>query len=362
MRWFMKNILFISDMSTHYPKSMIDAFEYYGFRVNMPKYEKFQEANRLIKFFYKRRHQKKYIEKFRSYNIHKLEESNPDFVFIVNDYFMDEIFFELCEKKNIPVYGYCQDALKYCNKAMEGNDVFRHLKHYTAYYSYEPTDVQYKVKGGNSVKYMPLGFDERFFHVQKATAYDMDIFFAGSLDRLRKEILNGVARYAKQTGLNMVVKTGIQLFNCESPLLFFKLFMRRLRFRLSYPYLYEVIDNKFSQIEELAQLYARSRFCINIHYGVNPEEHTGPNPRTFETMAAGTCLITDEDHLYGTDFKDGRDIVTFSDVNELISKLDYYIHDDDARMRIAMAGKAKVWSSYTERTLINRFLKQERLI
>ena len=38
----MKNVLFISDMSTHYPNSIIDAFEYYGFRVHMPKYEKFQ--------------------------------------------------------------------------------------------------------------------------------------------------------------------------------------------------------------------------------------------------------------------------------------------------------------------------------
>lgn len=357
----MKNILFISDMSTHYPKSIIDAFEYHGFRVHMPKFEKFQEANRLIKFFYKKRHQKKYIEKFRGYNIQKLEESKPDFVFVVNDYFMDENFFELCEKKNIPVYGYCQDALKYCDKAMEGNDVFSHLKYYTAYYSYEPTDVQYKVKDGNSVKYMALGFDERFFHTHEDTAYDLDIFFAGSLDKLRKEYLNEVAKYAKQNGLRMVVKTGIQLFHCESPLLFFKLFVRRLRFRLSYPFLYEVIDNKFSQIEELVNLYAKSRFCINIHYGVNPEEHTGPNPRTFETMASGTCLITDADHLFGTEFVDGKDIVAFTDVNELISKLDYYGHNEHEREKIALAGKEKVWDKYTERKLIDVFLKQENL-
>lgn len=46
----MKKILFIGDISFHYQKSIIDALEWNGFEVFTPKFEKYHEANRLVKF------------------------------------------------------------------------------------------------------------------------------------------------------------------------------------------------------------------------------------------------------------------------------------------------------------------------
>ena len=358
----MKKILFIGDTSFHYQKSIIDALEWNGFEVFTPRFEKYHEANRLIKFFYKNIHKRNFIYRLNGYNLEKLNEVNPDLVFIVNDYFMDEEFLIACEKRGIPVYGYCMDALSFCNKAMEGNNVFGHLKYYTAYYSYEPTDVRYVIKNGKHVKYLPIGFDERYFSSDNLIdKFDYDIFFAGSLDNRRRELLNEIAKYAEENQLKMIVKTGIQLKKFESILLIPKLLIRQSKFKAKYPYLFRCIDNNTLGIEKISKVYALSRFCINIHSGANPEEHTGPNPRTFETMAAGSCLVTDVDHLLGTGFVDGKELIAYSGVEDLIKKLDYYNSNEQERKKLALVGRNACWERFTQRKLIRSLLEEEGL-
>ena len=358
----MKKVLFIGSISSHYQQSIIDALKWSGFEVFTPVFEEYREVNRLIKFFYKNIHKRKFIHRLNGYNIDKLNEVNLDLVFIVNDYFMDEDFFIVCEKRGIPVYGYCMDALSFCNKAMEGNDVFGHLKYYTAYYSYEPSDVRYVVKNGKNVKYLPIGFDERYFSNDKPIdKCEYDIFFAGSLDNRRRELLNEIAKYAEANKLKMIVKTGIQLKKFESVLLIPKLLIRQSKFKAKYPYLFRCIDNNTLGIGKISKVYALSRFCINIHSGANPEEHTGPNPRTFETMAAGSCLVTDVDHLLGTGFVDGKELIAYSDVEDLIKKLDYYNNNEKERQKLALVGRNACWEKFTQRKLIRSLLVEEGL-
>ena len=173
--------------------------------------------------------------------------------------------------------------------------------------------------------------------------------------------MNEIAKYAEENQLKMIVKTGIQLKKFESILLIPKLLIRQSKFTAKYPYLFRCIDNNTLGIEKLSKVYALSRFCINIHSGANPEEHTGPNPRTFETMAAGSCLVTDADHLLGTGFEDGKELIAYSGSEDLIKKIDYYNNNELERQKLALAGRKVCWERFTQRKLIRNLLVEEEL-
>lgn len=359
----MKRCLCIGGFQYHYQKSYIGALERNGVKVYTPELLNYKETNRFIKFFYKDLHKRRFIEKQNGLYLEKLNEVNPDFVFIINDYFISQEFLEQCIEKNIPIYGCSIDAISFCNDAMEGNNIFDHLKYYDAFYSYEPTDVRYTLKKGKNVEYLPLGFDKQYFPEDiKNNVYKTDIFFCGSLDRKRIEILNLVAEFASQNGYKMVVNTSIQLKRFDSILLVPKILLRRIKFKIKYKYLYECIDNNYIGVNKLVEMYSGSKVCINIHASNNPEEHTGPNPRTFETLAAGSLLFQEKGFICRGELVQGREFVEYRDVYDLIEKLGYYLSNDDERVLITREGHNKVWKNFTQDCLVNRILKNEKLL
>lgn len=356
-----KKILFIGSNALHYQKSIMKGFANNGFDISCPQIMEYEECNRFIKFAYKNIHKKNFIKKQNEYYFKALVECNPDYVFIVNDYFMSTKFLEECSNRGIKIFGYSLDAIDFCNQAMEGNDIYGHLRYYDAFYSYEPTDVRFTVKNGKNVKYLPLGFDASFFsnEFHNKTKYEYDIFFAGSLDSKRIEILNKVAKLAYERNYKMVVHTGIQLKKYESILLIPKIFFRQRKFKKHYPYLYNVIDNNTVPIEKISKLYSDSRICLNIRTGNCPEQHTGPNPRTFETMAAGSLVFVDSGHLDTVTIKSDKDLVEFENDKDLLEKIEYYLSREKERIALAKQGFRSVWEKYTQDCLIKLLIEKE---
>lgn len=334
-----------------------------GFDVYNPVYLKYREVSRIIKFAYKNIHKRNFIKKQNELYLKKLNEVNPDYVFIVNDYFMSDEFLESCISKGVKILGYSLDAIDFCNEAMEGNNIYEHLKYYDAFYSYEPTDVRFKVKNGNHVKYLPLGFDASFFQKEfhNKSEYKYDIFFAGSLDKKRIEILNKVAQLAYENSYRMVVHTGIQLKRYVSILLIPKIFFRQRKFKKYYPYLYDVINNHTVPIEKISKLYSDSKICINIHAGNCPEQHTGPNPRTFETMAAGSLVFIDAGHLSQISVRVNEDLIEFDNDKDLLEKIKYYLSHENERIFIAKHGFKSVWENYNQDKLVKTIIANEEL-
>jgi glycosyltransferase involved in cell wall biosynthesis len=107
-----------------------------------------------------------------------------------------------------------------------------------------------------------------------------------------------------------------------------------------------------SFLRAMARTFAESRVVFNNAV------RDDLNMRVFETMAAGSMLLTDAAPGSGLDemFDDGRHLVLYDD-DTLEEKVAYYLAHDDEREAIARAGQAEVlrWHTYDHRaaTLID---------
>lgn len=92
---------------------------------------------------------------------------------------------------------------------------------------------------------------------------------------------------------------------------------------------------------QMAEYYARAKIVVNMC--VNQDV----NMRVFEAMAAGALLITDP--AIGLDdlFEEGTDLLVYRGVEEAIALIRAHLDDNEARERIAAAGREKVWREHT---------------
>ena len=107
--------------------------------------------------------------------------------------------------------------------------------------------------------------------------------------------------------------------------------------------------------EKAAELYARSKICLNIHLPA----HKGVNPRTFEIMATGSFQLIDKREDYAGLVPE-QDMAVFRSTEELIEKISYYLAHEDERERIAAHGHAAVLGRYSMEASLNRILNDCR--
>ena len=94
--------------------------------------------------------------------------------------------------------------------------------------------------------------------------------------------------------------------------------------------------------KEVAEKYSRSKICVNIHNS-NIDSF---NPRTYEILAVGSFLLTDERQEYD-DLTPGEDFACYSSVADILEKIEYYLNRDDEREKIANSGKTKIINKRT---------------
>lgn len=116
-----------------------------------------------------------------------------------------------------------------------------------------------------------------------------------------------------------------------------------------------IIDslNKFGIKKDIFVIGKDMVDCINsykIHLNCNISNDI--NYRTFETTGCGTFLLTNYTPGLEKLFDIGKEIVTYSSIQDLSEKVSYYLNNDDERNRIAKAGyeKSKANHTYYERS------------
>lgn len=93
--------------------------------------------------------------------------------------------------------------------------------------------------------------------------------------------------------------------------------------------------------DQVAQIYNRSKIVLNENL------FPGLNLRTFEIMACGTCLVTEESDARWKDlFDDWKHLVAFRSDN-LIENLKILLGDDQKREAIAQTGRQLVLEKHT---------------
>lgn len=100
--------------------------------------------------------------------------------------------------------------------------------------------------------------------------------------------------------------------------------------------------------------------CAKIGMGLLgkhiPETST---TRTFEIPATGTFLLAERTELHQRLFEEGKEAEFFSSDDEMIDKVKFYLAYDEARRRIAAAGRIRCErSGYSSTNLLSQILKE----
>lgn len=99
-----------------------------------------------------------------------------------------------------------------------------------------------------------------------------------------------------------------------------------------------------SSLTESSKVYYAGR--INLNITLRSIENGIPL-RVFEIMSAGGFVLSNWQEGIAELFEEGKEIVTFKTPEEMIEKIDYYLTNDEERIRIAIGGYQKVKNYYT---------------
>ena len=348
----MKKVLYIGSPSIllytfSFRKAIVEA----GYEVIDPEYLNAPEPGPITRRFREKEYYKEVYSKQNTMYINAAKFSKPDFVFVINNDGVDSTFLEYCKNNKIPLFLYCMDSIRWCDNALEC------MRYYDDIYSYEPSDTKVEFRPGHFVKFVPIGFDKDIYKPNdKLTKQKYDICFVGRLDKRRLAILEKVAEYANNNDKSMIVYTSIQLLKIPHFWLIPKLIARRIRYNIKYKNLMKYIVNEPIIGKDLTDLYNNSRLCLNIHVGTHEGMHTGPNPRTFELLGCRSFEMIDSGHIGLTNLESGKDIVEFSDENDMLKKIDYYLNNDSERNKIAENGFIKASEYYRLDVLVHQIL------
>ena len=83
------------------------------------------------------------------------------------------------------------------------------------------------------------------------------------------------------------------------------------------------------------ELYERARVGFNVH---NRGDYTVGSYRLFELPANGVMQISDGGEHLDAFFEEGREIVGYRNLDEMVDKVRYYLEHDDERIEIARNG------------------------
>jgi hypothetical protein len=103
--------------------------------------------------------------------------------------------------------------------------------------------------------------------------------------------------------------------------------------------------------EDAAEKYGESKIIFNISIKGDL------NMRTFEGMATGSFMLTSCNDEVATVFEDGKHLVLYKDLDDMVEKVKYYLAHDDEREAIAKAGYEEVISKHTFRHRAEQILQ-----
>lgn len=107
-------------------------------------------------------------------------------------------------------------------------------------------------------------------------------------------------------------------------------------------------------VEESLQIWSQTKIGLNIMNG----HKAGMTERIANIMLCGACCLSDETSFLREHFCDGEDIVLFSAerLDQLVMKIQYLLHHDDEREKIAYAGYEKALREHTWRNRAEELL------
>lgn len=203
---------------------------------------------------------------------------------------------------------------------------------------------EFRYQGINS-ELLPAAFDsEIIISLPTNIKQDIDFSFVGGISKAHKKRMDMVRNLAKYTP--------IQLFGYGYQT--YPLWKFRLK-QLALPNSIEAHYKGEAWGLDMYRTLLRSRITFNAHIDMALGNRV--NMRMYEATGMGTLLLTDKsDHSDIDYFVDGKEIVTYTSVQEAIEKVNYYLEHETERNVIAKAGQKRTLEQYNFGNNINIML------
>ncbi len=115
-----------------------------------------------------------------------------------------------------------------------------------------------------------------------------------------------------------------------------------------------MFQGRYVAYEEKALAFTAAKIVVNT---LHPAEIWGVNVRTFEAAGVGAFQLVDGRPALADLFEDGRELVTFSGMDDLKAKVAYYLARPDERAAIAEAGRVRAHREHTYRHRLGLLLQ-----
>ena len=279
----------------------------------------------------------KYNQKWEDRLVALCEAETPDLVLVLNGIMLKECLLERLKDFSLAIWLW--DSIQRYDRAFVPL-----LKYFGNVFVFEKEDIFYLAKQwGIQAVHLPVGFDGDIYHEAHGER-DVDISFIGIPDQKRLAALNAVAELAAAKGLKMKV-CGDWYDR--------KYFWKALRFKKKNPYLFPYIDNRIVSAQEAAELYRRSKICLNI----NTPLHKSINPRTFEILATKSFQLMDRRESYDECVSPGEDLGVYEDEKDLLTKIEFYLANEQIRENMAEHGFQRIKSRFSMIALMDTLQK-----
>lgn len=175
-----------------------------------------------------------------------------------------------------------------------------------------PEAVDWYRKEGGAALYFPEASDPEIFRPMSELPKVHEISFVGSRYGIREKVVTALR------------KAGIEMAAYGSGW-----------------------ENGRISTEEVPKLFAQSKIVLGVSAIGHCPDFVGLKLRDFDAPMSGSCYLTQHnDDLNGL-YEVGREITTWSTVDECVEKVRYLLAHDEEREAIAAAGRARAASVHT---------------
>ena len=111
--------------------------------------------------------------------------------------------------------------------------------------------------------------------------------------------------------------------------------------------------------EDVMKVYSFSKIGLNLTVNDNDlEKKPQMKLRIFEVVAGKSLLLTEHAEDLEDYFEIGKEIETFSTIQEAKDKINFYLKNDSAREKITNAGYARFLKEHTSKIRLKNILEQ----
>ncbi len=215
-------------------------------------------------------------------------------------------------------------------------------------FCFEYEDLKSLAAKNKFARYLPLGANDKIYFPRECER-DVDISFVGLASKERLFLLNKIC--ARACEKNWSVKIGGIFYDDKH-------FWKKYLFRRRQPALAKFLENRIFAPAEVAELYRRSKICVNI----NTAAHKSLSPRTFEICATKSFqLMNSGQNSHGLmDFE--TDLATFSGAGDLLDKIEFYLANEPLRKKIAVAGYNSVIKNCTMKKSVEKLFAESKIL